>query len=298
MDRLACDRMFAAVIEAGSFAAAAQRQGTSPGQASKLVARLEAELGLRLLHRTTRALQATEAGQTYYARLRALLDGYDSLDAELRGEGGAARGLLRVAAPASLARRLGPLLAGFARDNPGIGLEVRFADRAVGLVEEGFDLAVRIGPAPDPAVAARRLGEVRALVLAAPSYLDRRGRPERPEDLGRHDCILDPALPEPGRWPFRGGLRAAVSGRLAFSDAGARLAAAEAGLGLARVADFEAEEALAAGRVEAVLAAEAEDPLPVQALMPAGRPLPARARLLVEALARGLGAAQISPGGS
>jgi DNA-binding transcriptional LysR family regulator len=281
--------MFAAVIEAGSFAAAAQRLGTSPGQASKLVARLESDLGVRLLHRTTRALQPTEAGQAYFGRLRTLLDDYDALDSEMRDATGAPRGKVRMTAPLSFGTiRLAPLLAAFARDNPGIALDVQFSDRLVALVEEGFDLAVRVGRPQDSALVARRLGEARLLVVGSPAYLERQGRPRRPEDLARHDCILDTNLRDPARWPFRGGARAPVSGRLAFSDATACLAAAEAGLGLALSPDFVALPALAAGRVEAVLGDHADEPIPVHALTPSGRHLPARTRLLIEALARGL----------
>jgi DNA-binding transcriptional LysR family regulator len=289
MDRLSCDRMFAAVMEAGSFAAAAQRLGTSAGQASKLLARLEGDLGVRLLHRTTRALQPTEAGQTYYARVRALLDDYDALDAEMRDATGAPRGRVRLTAPLSFGTiRLAPILAAFARDNPRIALDVQFTDRLVPLVEEGFDLAVRVGRVQDSTLVARRIGTARLLVVAATDYLRRAGRPQRPEDLAGHACILDTNLREPGRWPFRGGLRVAVTGRLSFSDATACLAAAEAGLGVALSPDFVAERSLAAGRVEVVLADHADDPIPIHALTPSGRHLPAKTRLLVEALARGL----------
>lgn len=289
MDRLSCDRMFAAIMEAGSLAAAARRLGTSAGQASKLLARLESDLGVRLLHRTTRALQPTEAGQAYYARIRSILEDYEALDAEMRDATGKPRGRVRVTVPLSFGTiRLAPILAAFARDNPCIALDVQFSDRLVPLVEEGFDLAVRVGHVEDSALLARRIGSARLLVVGSPDYLRRAGRPQRPEDLAGHACILDSNLREPGRWPFRKGLRVGVTGRLCFSDATACLTAAEAGLGLALSPDFVAERSLAAGRVEAVLTDQMDDPVPIHALTPSGRHVPAKTRLLIEALARGL----------
>src|SRR3712207_3674125 len=137
MDRLASDRMFAAVVETGSFAGAAQRLGTSSGYASKLVAKIEAVLGVRLLHRTTRALQLTEAGQTYYNRVRGILDEIDQLDAEMRSTSTTPRGKVRVTAPLTFGTlRLAPILADFAKVYPEVSLEVQFTDRVVSLVDE------------------------------------------------------------------------------------------------------------------------------------------------------------------
>ena len=289
MDRLASDRMFAAVIEAGSFAAAAQRLGTSSGQASKLVARLEAELGVRLLHRTTRALQPTEAGQTYYHRLRHILDELDALDAEVRSTGTTPRGRVRLTAPLTLGTlRLGPLLAEFAQAYPDVGLEVEFTDRIVRLVDEGFDLAVRLGRPGDSTLVARKLAEARILTVAAPSYLAARGTPTVPEDLTRHECVLDTNFRDPHRWQFAGGVQVAVAGRLIFSNATVCLAAAEAGLGVACMPDFVAHESLRAGRVERVLMGHEDTPLGIFAMTPSGRHPAAKVRVLVETLARGL----------
>ena len=288
MDRLSSDRMFAAVVEAGSFAGAAQRLGTSSGQASKLVSRLEAELGVRLLHRTTRALAPTEAGRAYYDRLRSLLDEFDALDAEVRDQGRAPRGTVRLTAPLSFGvLRLAPFLAGFARENPLIGLDVQLTDRLVSLVDEGFDLAVRVGRPGDSTLVARKLAESRIVTLASPAYLAERGRPRRPGDLSAHDCIIDTNFRDPHRWTF-GEETVAVSGRLSFSNAGACLSAAEAGLGIASMPDFVAAESLRAGRTVAVLEGVANEPLGIFALTPSGRHLAAKVRVLIDALARHL----------
>lgn len=289
MDRLSRDRMFAAVVEAGSFAGAAVKLGTSSGQASKLVSRLEAELGVRLLHRTTRALSPTEAGQAYYARLRHLLDEFDALDAEVRDHGGTPRGTVRLTAPLSFGTlRLAPILTGFARSHPQIALHVQLSDRLVNLVDEGFDLAVRVGRPGDSSLVARKLCEAEVVAVASPGYLDGRGAPERPEDLAQHDCIIDTNFRDPLRWGFRAGLTVPVQGRLAFSDASLCLAAAEAGLGIAYMPDFVAAEALRNGRVLRVLEGHDGGPLPVHAVTPSGRHLAAKVRALIDALASGL----------
>jgi len=289
MDRLACDRMFAAVVEAGSFAGAAQRLGTSSGQASKLVSRLESELGVRLLYRTTRALAPTEAGQAYFDRLRNLLDEFDALDAEVRDQGREPRGIVRLTAPLTFGTlQLAPLLADFARAHPLIGLDAQFTDRLVSLVDEGFDLAVRVGRPGDSSLVARKLGEARMVALASPAYLAARGTPQAPEDLSSHDCILDTNARDPHRWSFKGGRTAAVAGRLIFSNAGVCLTAAEAGLGIGYMPDFVATESLRAGRVSRVLAAHEDAPLGIFALTPTGRHLAAKVRVLIDALVLGL----------
>ena len=286
MDRLGPERMFLAVVETGSFAAAAARLGTGSGQASKLVARLEADLGVKLLNRTTRALSLTQAGQAYAERLRALVEAWDDLETEVQNAAVSPRGLIRLTAPLSFGTtRLAPLLARFAADFPEIALEVHFADRVVNLVEEGFDAAIRVGTPTDTTLTGRKLCTARVLTLASPAYLATHGTPKVPEDLANHPCIIDLNFREPHRWPFRTA-KVAVSGRLAFSNATACLAAAEAGLGIASVPDFVADAALADGRVVPILTDFDPPLLGVFALYPSGRHLPAKVRVLVDFMAR------------
>jgi DNA-binding transcriptional LysR family regulator len=288
MNRLGPERMFLTVVESGSFAAAAARLGTGSGQASKLVARLEADLGVKLLNRTTRALSLTEAGQAYAERLRLLIEGLDDLQTEVQNAAISPRGLIRLAAPLSFGTtRLAPLLARFAVEYPEIGLEVHFADRIVNLVEEGYDAAIRVGNPTDATLTGRKLCSAQLLVLASPAYLAAHGRPEVPADLARHACIIDLNLREAYRWPFREG-KVAVTGRLAFTNATACLAATEAGLGIARIPDFVAEAAVAGGRVVPILQDYAMPPLGVHALYPSGRHLPAKLRVLVDFMAKAL----------
>lgn len=290
MDRLACDRMFAAVVETGGFAAAARRLGTSSGQASKLVARLEADLGAQLLQRSTRALSLTEAGRAYIERLRPLLEEFDALDAEMRREGYEPRGLLRLSVPLSFGSAiLAPLLGDFAARHPQVALDVAFSDRLVHIVDEGFDMALRIGQPRDSGLIAKRLCQVRLVTCAAPGYLARRGTPQRPADLAAHDCILDGNLAQPGQWPLRGPGGATrpvpVSGRLTFANAEACAMAARAGLGICFGPSFVTGPMIRAGELVPVLGAFEAAPLGLHAIYPPSRHLAAKSRALIDYLA-------------
>lgn len=286
MERLQAERMFVKVVETGSFAAAARRLGTSSGQASKLVSKLESDLGVKLLNRTTRALSLTEAGQAYADRMRAILESFDDLTTEVQNAATAPRGRIRLTAPLSFGTvRLAPVLARFAAEYPEISLEVHFNDRITNLVEEGFDAAVRVGRAMDGALVGRRLGSARMITVAGPGYLATRGKPRVPADLLSHDCILDLNNRDGWQWSYRDDTRVTVSGRLIFSNASACLAAVEEGLGIAQMPDFVATEALAAGRVIEVLADWSDIQLGIHALWPGRRHLPRKLRVLVDFMA-------------
>lgn len=278
-----------AVMETGSFTAAAERLGTGSSQASKLVSRLESELGVRLLSRTTRAVSPTEAGQAYFDRLRPLLEELDNLDAAIRDAAHAPRGRLRLTAPLTFGTmEIAPALNDFATKFPQIELDVGFSDRVVNLVDDGFDLAVRVGRPDDSSMIARKLCEVRIVVIASPAYLERHGEPQTPEELARCECIIDSNFREPNRWPFRDGeghtVSVPVAGRIRYSNAEACLKAAEAGLGLGCVPSFIAGEALRSGRVRRVLTAFETEPYAVHALYPHSRHLAAKVRVLVDFL--------------
>ncbi|WP_337918616.1 LysR family transcriptional regulator [Pseudaminobacter soli (ex Zhang et al. 2022)] len=289
MDRLERDRMFAAVMESGSFVGAAERLGTGSGQASKLVSRLEADLGVRLLNRTTRSVQPTEAGQAYYECLRPLIDEFDALDSDIRNISQSPRGRIRMTAPLTFGVvELAPALNEFAAQYPDIELDVSFSDRLVNVVDEGFDMAVRVGRPADSSLIIRKLCAVRIVAVAAPTYLERNGTPESPEGLGSHACIIDSNFRDPQRWPFRdqsgkaGDI--AVNGRIRYSNAEACLQAAEAGLGIACVPGFVAGDAIRGGRVVRILQAFETEPYGVHVLYPHSRHLAVKVRLLVESL--------------
>lgn len=289
MDRLDCDRMFVAVAETGSFTAAATKLGTSSGQASKLVSRLEADLDVRLLNRTTRAVSPTEAGVAYLERLRPLLEEFDNLDMSIRNISQTPRGRLRLTAPLTFgAMELAPALNDFALQYPEIELDVSFSDRLVNLVDEGFDMAVRVGRPVSSSLIARKLCEVRIFPVASPAYLAQHGIPATPSDLTQHECILDTNLQDPNRWPLRDSDKdpaaVPVKGRLRYSNAEACLKAAEAGLGLAFVPSFVSGPSIAAGRVKPVLTLFEPAPLGLHTLYPHNRHLAAKVRALVDFL--------------
>jgi DNA-binding transcriptional LysR family regulator len=289
VDRLESARMFVAVMEAGSFTRAAERLGTSSGQASKLVSRLEAELGVRLLNRTTRAVSPTQAGQAYFDRLRPLLEEFDNLDLSVRDTSQTPRGRLRLTAPLTFGTlELATVLNDFASRYPDIELDVSLSDRLVNLVDEGFDLAVRVGRPGDSSLIARKLCDVRIVVVGSPGYLERRGEPLVPQDLARHDCIIDTNFREPTRWPFKDAdgtaVAVPVSGRIRYSNAEACLRAAEAGLGLACVPSFVAGASVRAGKVRRLLRVFETEAYGVHALYPHSRHLAAKVRVLVDFL--------------
>lgn len=289
MDRLDCDRMFAAVMETGSFSAAAQKRGTSSGQASKLVSRLETLLGARLLNRTTRALSATEVGQAYYHRLRGLLDEWDMLDAQVKSTATTPRGRLKLTAPLTFGiARLVPDLNAFAVAYPDIALDVSFTDRVVNLVDEGYDAAIRAGRPVDSSLIARRLCAMSVLPVASPDYLARRGTPRHPRELAAHDCIMDTNFRDPTQWRFtlpEGPVTVPLHGRLRYSNAEACLRAAEAGLGVAYVPDFIAADSIAAGRTTRLFPELSEDFGGIYVVYPPGRHLATKVRVLVDFLA-------------
>lgn len=288
MERLDCDRMLVAVMETGSFTAAAQRLGASHGQASKLISRLERELGVQLLRRSTRALTATDVGLAYYEKVRLLLAEYDALNDSVRNSSQSPSGRVRVSAPVTFgATRLAQPLIDFARRYPGIELDVSFADRAVNVVDEGFDLALRIGKLEDSSLMARKLCDIRILLVASPHYLQAHGVPQHWRQLAQHDCIIDTNFRDPYRWPFQDGeqsIQQPVNGRLKFSNAEVCLQAACAGLGIACLPTFIAGDALRSKAIVPLLEAY---PLPVLglfALYPPARYLAHKSRTLIDYL--------------
>jgi len=290
MDRRECDRMFVAVLETGSFAKAALRLGTSPGQASKLVSKLEADLGVRLLSRTTRSLSATEVGQGYFERIKPLIEEMDALDASVRNASGAPSGRLRLTAPISFGNaQLAPVLMAFAEAYGDIQIDCSFSDRVVSLVDEGFDVAIRIGKPADSSLIARKLCDARVVVVASPGYIAQRGEPFVPGDLSQHACIIDTNFREPLIWRFsdpvdRSALAVDVRGRLHFSSAEVCVQAAEARLGIARAPSFMAGESIKEGKLVNLLALYESNPLGIYAVYPPGRHLAGKVRVFIDFL--------------
>lgn len=289
MDRLDCDRMFVTVLETGSFSAAALRLGTSSSQASKLVSKLEQQLGVQLFKRSTRALSPTDVGRAYYERVKHLLDAFETLDASVRESAMTPTGRLKISAPGSFGTAvLSQVLVAFARRYPLIELDVSFSDRTVNIVDEGFDMAIRIGNLSDSSLVARRLGEVHVRFAASPAYLEQFGTPQHWQEIAQHQCIIDTNFRDPRHWPFAGSdgevVTVPVQGRLRFANTEACLQAAIAGLGIARLPGFIAAPALQRGDIVRLLENFETPPLGLFAVYPPARHLPHRARLLIDFL--------------
>src|SRR6476660_3388348 len=230
---------FVRVVDAKGFSAAAPGLGLTPSAVSKLVTRLEARLGVRLLQRTTRALSLTAEGEAFYAAARRIVGEIAALEAEIGDRRGTPHGLLRVTTSLTFStHQLTPMIGEFLARHPAIQLELMPTDRVVDMVEESVDAAIRIGRLPDSSFMARKIGEDVRLVCAAPQYLAAHPAPRRPEDLGRHNCIVSRDRAYLNRWPFRidGDVREIeVGGRLAVSEGEAQMRLALQGLGIVRL---------------------------------------------------------------
>lgn len=287
MDRLRALEVFVAVNEAGSLAAAAARLRMSPPAVTRVVAALEERLGTRLLNRTTRRLSLTEAGTRYLDGARRLLAEFEATERAAMGETAMPIGHLTIAASVTFGRmHVAPLLSEFLRAEPKITASLLMADRVVNLVEEGIDVAVRIGVLPDSSLVARRIGETRRILVGSPEYLARRGSPMRPEDLRLHDVIALTGLMPAREWRYLGKdgrpTSIALSPRLELNDAAAVLAAVERGEGIALVLCYMAAPLLAKGRLSIVLESFTPPPVPIQLVYPQARLLAPKIRAFLD----------------
>jgi DNA-binding transcriptional LysR family regulator len=205
MDKFLEMKVFSAVVDAGSFTGAAHALDMSKAAVSRYVGELEERLGLRLLHRTTRKLSPTSEGEIFHARCRELLDNLDEAEAEITSRSGEASGLLKVNVPVTFGvMHLAPLWPSLLERHPKLALDLTLSDRVVDLVEDGFDLAVRIGQLPASSLITRRLASTRMVLCASPAYLARRGTPLRPEELLQHDIISYSLFSTGENWSFTG----------------------------------------------------------------------------------------------
>jgi len=205
MDRFQQLRAFAAVVEAGSFVGAAEALGQSTAAVSRHISALEARLDVRLLHRTTRRLSLTGEGEVFHARARALLDGLEEAEAEISARSGSAIGELRINAPVSFGiRHLAGLWDGFLAAHPAVRVDLTLSDRLVDVVDEGFDVAIRITRLPDSTLISRRLADTRMVLCAAPAYLERHGAPNTPAELTGHTIWAYRYFADGDTWRFDG----------------------------------------------------------------------------------------------
>jgi DNA-binding transcriptional LysR family regulator len=295
MDQLAGMAVFARVVEENGFTAAARSLSVSKAAVSKQVARLEDRLGVRLLNRSTRRMGLTEAGQDYYERARRILAEIEDAEQAASSRVVHPRGLLRVNAPVSFGQTyLTPILPGFMKRWPELRIELTLIDRFVDLIDEGFDLALRVAALDNSPLVARRLCEARHVVCAAPSYLEARGKPQRPADLARHDCLLYSYLSTGDAWRFIGPdgreFGVSVDGPLRANNGDALRHAAVAGLGIVYSPDFLMADMLQQGALVPILQDWRTPELAIQAVYPPGRPLGAKVRVFIDFLVDNLAA--------
>lgn len=290
-DRLAALRLFQRVAQVGSFSRAARERRLSQPSASRIIADLERDIGAQLFVRTTRAVTLTEAGTDYLARIEPILAALDEADHLARGTG-ELRGVLRVALSSSFGmREVIPRLPLFLDRHPALELNLHVSDLRENLVVEGVDIALRLGSLTDSMAVARKLAEAPRLLVAAPGYLDRAGMPVVPADLARHAVIVGPAGRDDRSWTFVKDRRRAsvqVSGRLTVGANDAAIAAAVAGLGVARTSLWGCRAELADGRLAMVMADWNMDPVAVHAIFPGGRAASPAARAFAAFLAEAL----------
>ena len=287
MDRLDATRIFVAVADAGSLSAGARRLGLPLATVSRKLAALESHLDARLLARTTRRIALTEAGRRYLDAGRRVLLDMEEAERAVAGAHGVPRGRLGMSAPIVFGRlHVLPLVTDFLVEHPAVDVRLMLTDRVVDLLDEGLDMAVRIGDLPDAAMVAARVGTVGRVVCGSPGYLAARGTPARPDDLAGHDCIAFSSAQAVENWifprPDGGETAAPVRTRLLVSTAEAAIDAAIAGLGLTRVLSYQAEAALESGRLCRVLQAFEPPPVPVSLVYPEGRLLPAKVRAFID----------------
>jgi DNA-binding transcriptional LysR family regulator len=289
MDRFLEMQTFAAVVDAGSFVKAADVLGLPKAAMSRYVGELEARLGVRLLHRTTRRLSLTDEGQVFYARSKELLAGVDEAEAEITSRSGAASGLLRVNAPVTFGiRHLAPLWGQFRDRYPKVSLDVTLADRVVDLVEEGYDLAIRIASLPSSTLISKRLASTRMALCASPHYLLARGVPQQPADLAAHAVIAYSYWSTGDEWHFDGPpghVRVKIKPCIHTNSGDTCRAAALAHQGVILQPTFLVGNDLAAGTLVELMPAFRSIEIGIYAVYPTRKHVAPKVRALVDFLA-------------
>lgn len=286
MDRFREMEIFTAVADANSFARAAERLHVSPPAVTRAVTALEGRLGARLFNRTTRRLSLTEVGMQFLENTRRLLTELECAEKEVVGEMAAPQGSLALTASVTFGRTaLAPVIGDFLKAFPAITLSVTLLDRVVDLVEEGLDIGIRIGELPDSSLIARRVGEVRRILVAQPDYLARSEQLTTPQDLKRHAIIAFTGLMANREWRYaQAGQTKYVklSPRLEVNDAATAIAGALAGEGITVALSYMVAEDIKAGRLVPVLEAYAPPPVPVQIIYPQSRLVAPKVRAFVD----------------
>jgi DNA-binding transcriptional LysR family regulator len=285
-------RSFVTVVESGGLNRAAARLGVSKSIVSRRITRLEADLGTRLLSRTTRGISPTEAGIEFKTRCDRILVELEEARDAVAQQGRSVRGRLRLSAPMAFGvRHLATVLADLVRLHPALELDVSYTDRVVDLLGERFDAAVRIGILGDSSLVARRIAPVRAVLVASPDYLSRRGRPTTPQDLTAHECLIYTARLVP-EWHFQSGKRwifVRPEGRLRSDSGEAILQWALAGLGIMDAPSFLVSDAIESGALEPLLPDYPRPEVGIHVVRPPGSYVPGKVRVLIDTLVERFG---------
>jgi len=288
LDKLTGMVVFAKVAERQNFTAAARDLGLSKSAVSKQIQRLENRLGVRLLNRTTRRLHLTESGQAFFERAKRVVEEAEQAELAVTRLHEEPRGTLRINAPVTFGvLHLAPCLPDFMNRYPELSVDIAFNDRHVDMIEDGFDVGIRIAELGDSSLIARKLSPCRLSLVATPDYWDRHGRLEHPNDLVNHECLIYEKNQAPGGWPFDGPdgrFRVPVSGRIRGNNGEALLELARAGLGVYLCPTFISGEAVARGELERVLREFEPTGISVYAIWPHNRHLSAKVRTFVDFL--------------
>jgi DNA-binding transcriptional LysR family regulator len=286
MDRIDAMQAFVAVADLRGFAPAARKLGVSPSGVTRLVAALEDHLGARLLQRTTRSVTLTDVGARYLVRARRILADVEEAEGSTQDERTRPNGRLAVSAPVGFGRlHVSPVMSEYLTRFPEVSGELRLSDRTINLVEEGVDLAVRIGHLPDSSLVARHVGEMRRIVVASGNYLKQHGEPTTPETIASHETIQFGAINSSPEWRFVRGdreVRVACTPRFATNSADAAIQYAEQDGGLTRVLAYQAADAIKAGRLRIVLAKFEPPALPIHIVYPTSRLLSSKVRTFID----------------
>jgi DNA-binding transcriptional LysR family regulator len=286
--------VFVRVVETSSFTKAAASLGVQKSSVSRSIGRLESELGVRLLQRTTRNLGLTDAGQTFYERVRGALNGFDDAALTVRELGSEPRGTIRMTAPPGAAAfGVADVITSFTAQYPAIIVDIVLAERTIDLVSEGFDLAVRAGRLADSSLIAKKIGTTDLVLFAAPSYLERHGRPQVPKDLEKHDCVLFRGKNGRTSWTLhKGGEETVVDvrGRVNGNEMEFAMRAAIAGAGIVAAPPQLARDPVLRGELEVVLFGTGMRGADLHVVLPSSAFVPARVMLLRDHLVRELSA--------
>lgn len=286
MDRIDAMRAFVSVADLQGFAPAARKLGLSASAVTRLVAGLENHLGARLLQRTTRSVMLTDVGARYLERARRVLGDLEEAEGSVQYERSKPSGRLVVSAPLMFGRlHVGPIMSDYLKQYPEVSAELRLSDRMVNLVDEGVDLAVRIGHLPDSSVVARAVGDMRRVVVASPRYLKARGTPREPLDLAQHEIIQFAGTGSLSEWRFVDNgreIRVPTASRFATNSTDAAVLHAEQGGGLINVLAYQVADPLKAGRLKIVLAKYELPPMPIHLVYPTSRLLSAKVRAFID----------------